>query len=168
MDPIIVDKPAILLAGFSFYGSPFETKDPWTEENEIGKLWQRFEAFIKENTLEFNRSMDQYKAMYEVHILHPDTMTTGEFEIFVGVAVQEIANVPVECVIKQIPASLYAVFTMQGYEINKDWSQRIYQEWMPKSGYTSGYPYSFQYYDYRFKGLDNLAESELDVYIPIK
>ena len=41
MDPKIIEKATILLAGFSFYGNPFDTKDPWTEENEIGKVWQR-------------------------------------------------------------------------------------------------------------------------------
>ena len=168
MKPNIIQKQAIILAGFSFYGNPFETKDPWTEENEIGKLWQRFMAFMQENTLECDRSLVQYDAMYEVHILHPDTMTKGEFEIFVGVEVLEIDNVPVECVIKLIPASQYAVFTMQGEEINKDWTQEIYQQWMPQSGYISSHTFSFQYYDHRFKGLDRLAESELDVYIPIK
>ena len=168
MDPKIIEKATILLAGFSFYGNPFDTKDPWTEENEIGKVWQRFMVFMQENNVESNRSMAQYDAMYEVHIFHPDTMTTGEFEIFVGVEVYELDNVPVECLIKRIPASLYAVFTMQGEEINKDWSQQIYQEWLPQSGYTSKYTFSFQYYDHRFKGLNNLVESELDVYIPIK
>jgi predicted transcriptional regulator YdeE len=168
MEPKIVEKTAIILAGFSFYGSPFETKDPWTEENEIGKLWQRFMSFMQDSTTEFSRGLSQYHAMYEVHIWHPDTMTTGELEIFVGVVVKEMDIVPVECLIKYLPPSLYAIFTLQGEEINSDWSQQIYQQWMPQAGYSSAYPYSFQYYDHRFKGLDNLAESELDVYIPIK
>jgi predicted transcriptional regulator YdeE len=44
----------------------------------------------------------------------------------------------------------------------------IYDQWMPQAGYSSAHPFEFQYYDHRFKGVANLAESEIDVYVPIK
>jgi predicted transcriptional regulator YdeE len=67
-----------------------------------------------------------------------------------------------------LPACKYAVFTFRGEEIAGDWSAAIYADWMPGSGYEQAHPYSFQLYDHRFKGVDSLADSVLDVYVPIK
>ena len=39
---------------------------------------------------------------------------------------------------------------------------------MSRSGYQRAYPYGFQRYDERFKGLDQIDESVLDVYVPIR
>ena len=74
MNPNIVEKLAINMVGLSFYGNPFETKDPWTEENEIGQLWHRFMDYMHKNTTYFNAKGVQMDAMYEVHIVHPNTM----------------------------------------------------------------------------------------------
>ena len=42
MEPRIVESERIILVGFSFFGDPFALSAGWTEENEIGRLWQRF------------------------------------------------------------------------------------------------------------------------------
>ena len=63
---------------------------------------------------------------------------------------------------------LLAVFTFEGQQINSDWPRMIYQEWLPNSGYQEAYRYNFQLYDQRFKGIDRLDESAIDVYVPIK
>ena len=68
---------------------------------------------------------------------------------------------------KILPPAQYAVFTLKGEQITSDWSKMIW-EWMSGAGYESAYPYGFQLYDQRFKGLDNLEGSELDVYVPVK
>jgi len=39
---------------------------------------------------------------------------------------------------------------------------------MPGSGYQEAYKYQFQLLDRRFKGVQNLEESVLDVYVPVK
>ena len=91
----------------------------------------------------------------------------GMYEIFTGVAVDDLADAPVELLIKVLPPSTYAVFTMQGQQIISDWHQAIYHEWQPQSGYQVSGGYSFQFYDHRFKGLDRVDESELDVYMPV-
>jgi predicted transcriptional regulator YdeE len=39
---------------------------------------------------------------------------------------------------------------------------------LPDAGYEMTGDYSFQRYDERFKGMDRIAESVLDVYIPVK
>ena len=168
MDPMIIKKETMMLAGFSFFGNPFETKDPWSENNEIGKLWQRFMDFFDQNVRGMKPILAQKVVLYEVHLFHPKSTKTGEYEVFVGTEIAQMEDLPVELLIKVLPATLYAVFTLEGEEINRDWHHMIYQQWMPQTGYSSAYPFSFQYYDERFKGVDNLAESVLDVYIPIK
>ena len=46
MEPKIVDSDRMLLLGLDFFGDPFQSSSGWTEENEIGRLWQRFMAFL--------------------------------------------------------------------------------------------------------------------------
>lgn len=167
MNPKIIRNESIILAGLSFFGNPFETKDPWSEENEIGLLWQRLMAFMGQNGAEYKRLITKEGVFYEVHIYHPDTSKTGEFEVFVGAEINQAGELPVEFVLKILPPTSYAVFCLEGEQINSDWPHMIYQEWMPQAGYISAFPYSFQYYDHRFKGMDNLAESVIDVYVPI-
>ncbi|MFP4395699.1 MAG: GyrI-like domain-containing protein, partial [Anaerolineales bacterium] len=106
---------------------------------------------------------------YEVHVESEETATKGYREVFVGAEVTRLDDVPVELLVKILPATTYAVFTLRGEEIVSDWSQAL-DTWMRDEGYTSAYPYGVQRYDHRFKGLegDDLAASVLDVYIPIQ
>ncbi len=46
MEPKITDRERISLAGLSFFGDPFKEKGGWTGENEIGRLWKRFMAYL--------------------------------------------------------------------------------------------------------------------------
>ena len=46
MGPKIIDGGQIILVGFNFFGDPFKLSGGWTEENEIGRLWQRFMAYF--------------------------------------------------------------------------------------------------------------------------
>ncbi len=167
MKPIIKKISQLNLAGFSFFGDPFKMSGDWSEENEIGRSWKRFMQYCAANQdkLGFLKSE---QVMYEMHILHAESKTTGEYEIFVGVEVEQIGAMPVELSLKLIPAATYAVFTFRGQEIISDWAREIFSVWMPGSGYESGGDYSFERYDERFKGLDRLEESVLDVYIPVK
>ena len=65
-----------------------------------------------------------------------------------------------------LPATEYAVFTLKGKQISSDWHLEI-DQWISKAGYQGAHPFSFQYYDERFKGLDKIGESQLDVYMPV-
>jgi predicted transcriptional regulator YdeE len=107
------------------------------------------------------------EATAEVHIYGPDALEVGEWEVFVGIEVEKLSHVPLELVAKVLPASSYAVFTVEGEEIAGDWSQQIYAELLPDSGYEPAGAFAFQYYDERFKGVDNLSESVLDVFVPV-
>jgi AraC family transcriptional regulator len=168
MHPKIITSEALLLGGFSFFGNPFATKDPWNEENEIGRLWQRFITYGQKNQSTLGPLLAQDSVFYEVHLTHPDTPVTGEFEVFVGAAFTRLEGLPLQLVAKVLPPTQYAVFTIAGERIHGDWPHDIYEQWLPNSGYTSAHPFDIQYYDKRFKGMDNLVGSVIDVYVPIR
>jgi predicted transcriptional regulator YdeE len=164
--PTILDRPEILLVGMSFFGDPFQASGAWTEDNAIGCLWQRFTDFLmaKGSSVRHGPHPD---SMVEAHIYTEEAMEVGEWEVFVGIEVERLESVPLELVVKVLPASTYAVFTVEGEEIGEDWSNQIYAEGLPGSGYKPSGSFAFQYYDERFKGVDNLTESVLDVYVPV-
>ena len=166
MKPIIIEKSQMTLLGFDFYGDPFQSSGGWSEENEIGRVWQRFERFLAQQS-GFYESRRIEDVMYELHIEHEETHTQGVFEVFVGFEVDSLDHVPVELLVKILPPSTYAVFTLSGEQISSDWMMKIHTEWLPNSGFRIAHNYNFQLYDHRFKGVDNLAESSIDVYIPV-
>ncbi len=168
MQPEIKQLPEIYLMGMSFYGDPFDTHNVWEEENRIGQLWQRFMHFLSKYSHN-NSTQKPSTAFYEVHISNEETQQKGLFEVFVGMPVNssEISNLPIALSVKVLPAALYAVFTFEGKAISSDWEKTI-QHWLSSSGYAEAGSFTYQYYDERFKGMDKLEESTLDVYVPIK
>lgn len=166
MKPTFIEKDQIILTGLSFFGDPFGLSAEWTEENEIGRLWNRLFSYLADNSHRIQH-IKQGQTFYEVHIQHAETTAKGHFEIFVGLEIKKAAGIPVELLVKVLPPTRYAVFTLKGAEIPSDWPQMIYQEWLPTSGYQEAFPYNFQLYDHRFKGLENVEESVIDVYVPI-
>ena len=167
MEPTIVEKSQITLVGFSFFGDPFQASAEWTEENEIGRLWKRFITYLMNNPDRI-KHVKADRVSYEVQIEHEETASKGNFQVFVGVEVEKLEDVPLELVVKILPPTRYAVFTLHGAQITSDWPLMIYGEWLPSSGYQAAFNYHFQYYDQRFKGLENLDESVVEIYVPIK
>lgn len=167
MEPRFVTHAPLTLAGFSFYGDPFRLSPGWTEENEIGRLWQRFMDYMAQHGAQLADWMTKPGTAYEVHVYNDETQTTGLFEVFVGVAVADAARCPLDLVIKVLPATQYAVFTLRGSVIVGDWPLAIYGEWLPQSGYDLAHKFHIQYHDGSFKGFDRLDESSLDVYVPV-
>ena len=168
MEPRIEQHGQIILAGVSFYGDPFAAHDPWREENEIGRLWTRFMALLQEHGEALTALAANPGETVELHLPGPDTAASGVYEVFIGLAVTAVDNLPLPFVAKVLPPHAYAVFPLRGAAIAADWHNLIYQDWLPGSGYEAAATYGFQIYDARFKGLDRLAESELDVYIPVR
>jgi predicted transcriptional regulator YdeE len=165
MDARIVAEETLLLAGMSFYGDPFDTSDVWMSENQIGRLWERFMAYLSAHPGEMG-SFFLPGASYEVHITGPETEQEGFFEVFVGLRVRNFDRLPVHLVGKILPSVRYAVFTLEGEAIVRDWQQEI-ALWLSEHGLQQDHPYNFQLYDARFKGMDRLAESVVDVFIPV-
>jgi predicted transcriptional regulator YdeE len=165
MEPKIIDRAHIMLVGFSFFGDPFKLSGGWTEENEIGRVWQRFMAYFMQQHDRI-KHVASASVFYELQIEHAETRRTGEFEVFVGLEVSQLEDVPVELSIKILPPAMYAVFTLVGAQIKSDWP-RLIEDWLSQSGYRRAGDYGFQYYDERFKDMQHIEESMLDVYVPV-
>lgn len=163
---MILKKPQIILAGFSFFGDPFSVSAEWTEENEIGRLWQRFMTFTTKSS-EAQRCFANAGIAYEVWIEHDDTAAKGHVEVFIGMEVEGPEDVPVELLLKVLPSAAYAVFCLKGQDITSDWNTAV-QGWMAENDYENALPYGFQLYDQRFKGMDKIDESVIDAYVPVK
>lgn len=166
MEPKVVHCEQIILVGFSFYGDPFAASGGWTEENEIGRLWARFFAYLEQHGSEIPPTACQ-DTSYELHITHDETLEKGHYEVFVGIQSPTIEDLPPQLSVKVLPAGQYAAATLRGSEITSDWAQGIYQEWLPKAGYVPVHDFMYELYDQRFKGLDQLDHSEVDIYIPV-
>ncbi len=167
MEPVIVEMDALRLVGFSFFGDPFKLSGGWTEENEIGRLWSRFLAYWGPHRSQVAHVKNE-KVMFELQVYHAETPQTGEFEVLAGVEVERLEALPVELSAKIIPAGTYAVFTIAGEQIASDWPKLIYGAWMSRLKYEVDHTFSLLRYDERFKGMQQLDESAVDVYIPVR
>ena len=171
-EPLIIDEEKMVLIGMEFFGDPFKTNESWSKQNEIGILWSRFSSFMgREENDAFQARIDTKEA-FEVHIESKDTSRTKAFHVFVGYPLKDLTNltdIPLELVIKVLPATKYALFTLKGKEITSNWAEKIYNVWLANSSFVSSYRFLIEKYDEeRFKGIgEQLDESELDVLIPI-
>lgn len=161
MQPIIQHHPRLILAGVSFFGDPFHSHAGWTEANEIGRLWQRLMRILSTPDSGYGFPTESY----EIHLQYPETPQTGEYEVFVGFAIETLDRVPVELCLKILPESDYAIFTLRGEQIHGD--EPLIDRWLATSDYQLVRPIYVQRYDQRFKGLDRLAESEIDLMVPV-
>jgi predicted transcriptional regulator YdeE len=184
MKPRLIEHDRLILGGFNFYGDPFASSGGWTEENEIGRLWQRFMGCL-ERSPEDPACFKTLDVTYEVHVGGEETESKGYVDVFVGAELHAdlvaalagtpsgpdgpaAQQVPLPLLIRVLPATTYAVFTLRGEQITSDWPRRIYTAWLPASPYRSAHNYLIERYDARFKGLDQIAESELDIYVPVQ
>lgn len=166
MQPRIIEMEPLALVGMSFFGDPFRLSAGWTQENEIGQLWSRFIAFLEQcSNTPAGASTDK---TYEVHIYHPETRRTGEFEVFVGIEVPTLQEIPIELTAKLLPRGTFALFTLRGEQIASDWPIQAVTEWLPAAGYQMVETFSIQRHDERFKGMNQLSGSELDVLLPVR
>lgn len=163
----IIERKQMILAGFSFYGDPFNSKAGWTEENEIGILWKRFMNLLYEKNSPIAHLKDN-REWFEVWIESEESSTKGFFEIFVGIEVKNLENIPHIMLLKILPECRYAVYTAKGEAIKSDEPYISFQNWLKESKSKQSHNFSIQVYDERFKGMDKISESELDFYFPIK
>ncbi len=169
MNVRLVERGRMILVGMSFYGDPFNRASAWDEDNEIGSLWRRFGAFIAAHPLSIADQADGDKVGYEVHIQSDETPKTGRYEVFVGVEVRSLASPPLLLSAKILKPAEYAVVTVRGDEMEGDWMEKMYAELVPSLARAPDPvgAFSIERYDERFKGMDRLAESEFDYYIPL-
>ena len=163
MQPTILPLGQITLLGLSFYGDPFAVSGDWDVENEIGRLWQRLGASLQR----YPHLQAQAARTYEVHIHTPETAQKGYFEVFSGIESSDPSSAPLDMLIKVLPAGPYARFTLRGEQFISDWYTEI-EPALAQAGYRRKGEYFFQLYDARFISIERIAESELDVYIPVE
>ncbi|MGC9348782.1 MAG: GyrI-like domain-containing protein [Anaerolineae bacterium] len=164
--PQIVERSAMILLGMVFYDDPFKQVQGWSDQNEIGKLWGRFNRYWEGHRDLFQDVVDPDEG-YEVHIGTEEYEETKEYYIMVGVEVSQLASTPPETFAKILPAGAYAVFTLKGAEIGSNWGDAIYKEWLPASSYEEAYPFTIERYDARFKGPDD-PNSVLEILVPVR
>ncbi|MBN1642551.1 MAG: GyrI-like domain-containing protein [Anaerolineae bacterium] len=165
MEPQIVEQPERTIAGLSFYGDPFAGGEGWSTENEIGRLWNRFNAVWDERLDQISGRVNDSVA-YEIHIEPPEYAETKRFYVFVGVEVERLSVLPIEFCYRVLPAGTYAVFSLVGPEIRSNWPDAIYKGWLPSSGYREAYKLTIERYGEGFHGMDD-PTSELQIEVPI-
>lgn len=176
-EPAIEELGERVLAGLSYFGDPFQSHAGWTEENEIGRLWKRFGTYLATEPAWLASARRDVR--YELQVVHPETFVSGEFEVFAGLELVDEAgaaplspgsplavSVPVEVSVKRVPPGRYARFTVPGTEVATDMQMAI-SKWLGENGYRRDIPFDLLAYDERFKGMDNLDESTVDVYVPL-
>ena len=166
MEPKIVNRGEVILAGMVFYGDPFTDAEGWSQENEIGKLWQRFNAVWDAKRDLIKNVVDPHVG-YEVHIKPEEYAETKNFYVMVGVEVDKVEPLPLELSLKLLPPTTYAVFSLKGSEITSNWPDRIYKEWLPNSAYEEAHKFTIECYGPDFKGMDD-PESEIEIHVPVK
>ncbi|SIQ45497.1 hypothetical protein SAMN05920897_10930 [Alkalispirochaeta americana] len=157
--------PPVYLAGASFFGNPFTSHAAWTEENEIGLLWQRYLSLLREQTPVPSGEEAPRGEFFELHILHPGSRLRGEYEVFVGHPVQlsEISLWPLPFSLKIIPPGEYGIFWLSGAAAAEDWTENLE---LP-AGYSLDSSFSVLRYDHRFQGMDRLDESLVQIHAPL-
>ena len=157
--------PAMLLGGVSFYGDPFSQKSSWDSENEIGKTCARFADHVQKNPRRpYSCGKD---VSYEVHVYGEETEAKGYFEVFVGEEVNT-DRLPAALLSKFLPESDYVKIELHGQEIASDWWQTLDTNILPTFHVKRNAAYIIQAYDHRFKGMEQLDTSVVDVYIPVE
>ena len=153
--------------GLSFYGDPFADSAGWTEENEIGRLWKRFEALYAEHRGELPPPATP-GWMYELHLWDAETERTGHYEVFIGYPVADARTAPTSLLLKVLPATRVARFTVSGGAIASESSFQEMEAWIASQGLSRRDQWICNLYDESFKGVDNLDESSMDVCIPVE
>ena len=167
MNARIEDRPLTLLAGLSFYGDPFSQSAGWTEGNEIGKLWGRFMA-LREAAPESLPVPESPEQMFELHIPDPQTSETGQYEVFVGYPIATMESIRMNLVAKVLPATRFARFTLVGKAITDNDSCQEMYAWIAAKGLAPAADWCCNLYDSRFKSMERIEESEIDVCIPVR
>jgi len=164
IEPKIVKKDAIMIAGFAF-----KTKTKNGEHiKAVPRFWHNYCTDGRQEKLHnelFLKSHEEYGASFPVN---PEN---GEFEYVIGLEVKEGHDIPISYHVYTIPEALYAVFTTPPADearftssIQSAWKY-IFNEWLPKSGYEfAANGVNFELYDERNM---NNTDKIVDLCIPV-
>lgn len=161
-----VHQDPIILLGLDFYGDPFSNSSWWSEENEIGQLWHRFYKSFMPVREKFQPYLIN-NAYYEMHIMNQDYKEKGHYEIFVGIQINDLPEDTLHYLVKKIKAQAFVKVCLSGEEILSDYYPELERQCVDLFGMKLSQEFMIQTYDERFKGMDKINESEMDVFVPL-
>jgi AraC family transcriptional regulator len=163
--PKIISDKIFRIMGCVYYGNPFHTYKGWDTKNEIGNTWRRFEKISKKywSFLEKIKTGEDYG--FEVHIEPKNYADVKKFHILVGIEVKNLEFFPLEMFYKEFPKTNYLFLTSRYKGNGIDY---YFTEWLPESDYEQSYPYIMQAYSPKRWNNNDLDNSLMDWYIPIK
>jgi AraC family transcriptional regulator len=153
MEPRMVELPKFCVIGVSVYG-----------DGESGVFTKAWDIFLR---IRKNLKWKNENVGYGIEFYTEEFQKEKKWFYIAGQEVDDLESMPTSMTGKIIPANTYAVFTSKGTtkELVKMFHY-AYHEWLPGSRYEIADWYDFEYYDERFKGMDN-PETEIDIYIPV-
>jgi predicted transcriptional regulator YdeE/DNA-binding transcriptional MerR regulator len=158
MEPRIVTKPAFTVVGLPFTGfvssAPYENSAQ--TNNEIGKVWEEFDARYAEIK---NVCGPAYGLCFGMP-------NDREPWYIAGIEVSKADDIPAGMMSMTVPAQKYAVFPCTLGALGATY-RYITEEWQPRSGYEHTDAPDFELYDQEFDSNDP-QHGKLSVYWPIK
>jgi len=131
-------------------------------ENRTGELWRSFMPRLKEIETKIGNNL------YSLQVYDEDYFQqfspTREFEKWALTEVKNFSVIPDEMEPFELPGGLYAVFQHKG--MGTEIFQFIFQEWLPKSGYTLDNRPHFEILGEKYK--QGSPDSEEEIWIPVK
>lgn len=137
-----------------------------TGMDNIFSLWERFKKLMDSIPHKHVSARTFGICEYQENI--PIANYNMKLTEVIGVEVTSYENMPIDMVMKTIPAGKYAVFTHKGplNNILKTY-QYIWGTWAVLTSEIIDTRDDFELYDIRFTGREN-ESSEIDIYIPLK
>lgn len=131
-------------------------------ENRTGELWRSFMPRLKEIETRIGNNL------YSLQVYDEDYFQqfspTREFEKWALAEVKNFSVIPDEMEPFELAGGLYAVFQHKG--MGTEIFQFIFQEWLPKSGYTLDNRPHFEILGEKYK--QGSPDSEEEIWIPVK
>ncbi len=135
-------------------------------EDATFQLWSSFMPRRKEITQTVNSSfisMTVYDSNFNINQFTPHT----QFDKWACVEITSTENLPNDFETYTIPAGTYAVFVFKGLpQMAPQFFQKIFMEWLPKSGYNLADGPHFAVMGEKYKNND--PDSEEEIYIPVE
>ena len=171
MEYELIEKEKIKLIGLNYHGSIAENGVAF--EEMVEDLWRRLSEFCINRWESIEDEVINPEHSYEVQVWNEEELEkSGQMNVFVGFEFADLERIPVQLVAKVLPGGKYLAFTLEGEEI-RAWEEYLLREWFPGSDYWLR---SFDeqlfhvqcFHENKFKGIDNLEESELKVLVPVE
>ncbi len=169
MEYEIVDKDDIKLIGLNYHGSI--TEDDVGFEERVEDMWRRLSEFCINRWDSVEDKVIDPEWSYEVQVWNEHELEeSGKMDVFVGMESTDLDDIPIQLVAKVLPQGKYLSFKLEGEEI-QGWEEYLLQEWFPESDY---WPRTYGdrlfhiqcFHEEKFKGVENIEDSELKVLIP--